>query len=230
MRWRPRVRRRREGCDSTFSAAIIAALAVVALLCIAVAAPRSISVYDPLRGNFLQGLQPPSAAHWFGTDRLGRDVLSRVVFGARCSLLIGVSAMLISVSGGVVLGLFAGLRNRFADEAISRIFDVLSAFPSVLLALLVVVFLGTQHGERGDRHRPVRHSEIRPCRACPDAPRARKTGGLTEPDRIKVSRKVTADQILPAPCRWPFRSIARNDHKLRGLVAVRAKSSRAHTK
>jgi peptide/nickel transport system permease protein len=131
LRWRP-----------PLSAAVIAALAFVVLLCIAVAAPQSISFYDPLRGNFLQSLQPPSAAHWFGTDRLGRDVLSRVVYGARYSLLIGVSAMLISVAGGVVLGVFAGLRNRFVDEAISRVFDVLSAFPSVLLALLVVVFLG----------------------------------------------------------------------------------------
>jgi peptide/nickel transport system permease protein len=124
------------------SPAVVAALAFVLLLAIAVVAPRAISTYDPLRGNFLQSLHPPSAAHWFGTDRLGRDVLARVVYGARYSLLIGVSAMLISVAGGALLGVFAGLRHRVIDEAISRVFDVLSAFPSVLLALLVVTFLG----------------------------------------------------------------------------------------
>jgi peptide/nickel transport system permease protein len=124
------------------SPTVLAALAFVLLLAIAVAAPRAITSYDPLRGNFLQSLHPPSAAHWFGTDRLGRDVLARVVYGARYSLLIGVSAMLISVAGGVLLGVFAGLRHRVIDEAISRVFDVLSAFPSVLLALLVVTFLG----------------------------------------------------------------------------------------
>jgi peptide/nickel transport system permease protein len=124
------------------SPTVLAALAFILLLAVAVVAPRAISTYDPLRGDFLQSLHPPSAAHWFGTDRLGRDVLARVVYGARYSLLIGVSAMLISVAGGVLLGVFAGLHHRVIDEAISRVFDVLSAFPSVLLALLVVTFLG----------------------------------------------------------------------------------------
>ncbi|MEJ1976989.1 MAG: ABC transporter permease [Acetobacteraceae bacterium] len=123
-------------------------MAVLALLLlgIAVAAPHLLTSYDPLRGNYAQSLQAPSLSHPFGTDRLGRDVLSRVVFGARFSLLIGVGAMLISLVAGVALGIAAGLRDGWLDEAVCRVFDVFSAFPGVLLALLVVTFLGPNMG------------------------------------------------------------------------------------
>ncbi len=134
--------RRRPRRRLPVSPGVVAALGVLAILLVAIAAPSVISPADPLRGNVLHSLQAPDASHWFGTDRLGRDVLARVVHGARYSLLIGLGAMAISVLGGVVLGIIAGLRNKILDEAASRVFDVLSAFPSVLLALLVVTFLG----------------------------------------------------------------------------------------
>ena len=87
-------------------------------------------------------LGPPDAAHWFGTDHLGRDVWTRVVHGAGHSLTIGVAATALAVAGGVLLGLLAGLTHRIADEALSRTFDALSAFPELLLALLFIAIAG----------------------------------------------------------------------------------------
>jgi len=98
---------------------------------------------DPLAADPYHVLEGPSVHHWFGTDQLGRDVFDRVVFGARHSLAIGIAATLIAVTAGIVLGLLAGLSHRFADEALSRGFDALSAFPLLLLALLFVAIAGT---------------------------------------------------------------------------------------
>lgn len=112
------------------------------VLAVVLALPFWITHYDPLAGDVSVGLQAPSTAHWFGTDRLGRDVFARVVYGARYSLLIGLSGMLISLVIGTLLGLVAGMKNRWLDEVASRLFDVLSAFPSVLLALLVIALIG----------------------------------------------------------------------------------------
>lgn len=112
------------------------------VLAVGLAVPFWITHYDPLAGDVSVGLQAPSTAHWFGTDRLGRDVFARVVYGARYSLLIGLSGMLISLVIGTLLGLVAGMKNRWLDEVASRLFDVLSAFPSVLLALLVIALIG----------------------------------------------------------------------------------------
>jgi len=121
--------------------AVLAAV-FIAVLAGITAFPQSLSSDDPLSGDITQGLVPPGAEHWFGTDQLGRDVFTRVLYGARYSLLIGLAAMAISVSAGVLLGVASGLGGRWRDEGITRLFDVLSAFPAVLLALLVVTFLG----------------------------------------------------------------------------------------
>lgn len=120
------------------------ALSVVFLaLALLAAAWPSLFAGDPLAADPLHVLQPPSADHWFGTDQLGRDVFARVVHGARHSLSIGISATLIAVGAGILLGLLAGLSHKIADEALSRSFDALSAFPLVLLALLFIAIAGT---------------------------------------------------------------------------------------
>lgn len=124
------------------SAGLVIALAFLAVLLAAAAFPRAFTAFDPLIGDYALGLKPPSFAHLFGTDRLGRDVFARIVHGTRYSLLIGLGGMAISLAFGIVLGILAGQRNRFLDEATSRVFDVLSSFPGVLLAMLVVTFLG----------------------------------------------------------------------------------------
>lgn len=121
---------------------VAAAVPFLVVLLAVAAVPHLFTGHDPLTGNVLEGLKPPSGEHLFGTDRLGRDVFARTVHGARHSLLIGLGGMAISVVAGVFLGILAGQRNRLLDEGIARIFDVLSSFPGVLLAMLVVTFLG----------------------------------------------------------------------------------------
>lgn len=125
-----------------YPTAFVLALAFLALLAAVAVAPALFTSHDPLTGEFGEGLRPPGPLHPFGTDRLGRDVLARTLHGARYSLLIGLGGTAVSLAAGVVLGILAGQRHRLLDEATSRVFDVLSSFPGVLLAMLVVTFLG----------------------------------------------------------------------------------------
>ncbi|GAA3670593.1 ABC transporter permease [Nonomuraea antimicrobica] len=117
-------------------------VALLALLALAVAAPGLLTAADPLAADPLNALAPPGAGHWFGSDHLGRDVLARVVFGARHSVGIGVAAAALAVTAGLFLGLAAGLSPKWLDEALARSFDVLSTLPELLLALLVVAITG----------------------------------------------------------------------------------------
>jgi peptide/nickel transport system permease protein len=115
-----------------------AILVIVTLL--ALFAPW-ITPYGPMAMKISDRMQSPGLAHWFGTDELGRDVFSRVVFGARYSLLIGASVVLISVTGGVLLGLTAGFFRRL-DGPIMRVVDAMMSFPDILLAIALVAVLG----------------------------------------------------------------------------------------
>ena len=115
-----------------------AILVVVTLL--ALFAPW-ITPYGPMTMKIADRMQSPRLAHWFGTDELGRDVFSRVVFGARYSLLIGATVVLISVTGGVLLGLTAGFFRRL-DGPIMRVVDAMMSFPDILLAIALVAVLG----------------------------------------------------------------------------------------
>lgn len=87
-------------------------------------------------------LQPPSAEYWLGTDDFGRDILSRIIHGARISLWVGFSSVIGSVVIGSILGIVAGYYGRWVDTIISRIFDIMLAFPSILLAIAIVAVLG----------------------------------------------------------------------------------------
>src|SRR5438132_554532 len=115
-----------------------AILVVVTLL--ALFAPW-ITPFGPMTMKISDRMQSPRLAHWFGTDELGRDVFSRVVFGARYSLMIGASVVLISVTGGVLLGLVAGFFRRL-DGPIMRFVDAMMSFPDILLAIALVAVLG----------------------------------------------------------------------------------------
>ena len=126
----------------TLSLGVVLSAAFLLALAIALVVPFWLTGYDPLSGDVTIGLQAPSLVHWFGTDRLGRDVFARVVYGTRYSLLIGIAGMLLSLVVGTLLGLLAGMKNRWLDEVASRLFDMLSAFPNVLLALLVIALIG----------------------------------------------------------------------------------------
>jgi len=101
-----------------------------------------VAPYDPLATSWSAIRKAPSAAHWFGTDEIGRDVLSRVIWGARASLLAGVVAALISLSIGVPIGLLAGYAGGRTDMLISRLTDAVLACPFLILAIALAAFLG----------------------------------------------------------------------------------------
>ena len=115
---------------------ILTVLVLVALL-----APL-IAPQDPLAQNLYDRLQPPSANHWLGTDDFGRDILSRIGYGARISLRIGLVAISLALAGGTLLGLIAGYRGGVADMLIMRLMDLMLAFPSILLAIAIVAVIG----------------------------------------------------------------------------------------
>ena len=121
--------------------AVFGLVVVIGFIVVALAAPW-IAPFDPLATNWGAIRKAPSAAHWFGTDELGRDVLSRVVFGARASLLAGVVSVLISLSLGVPIGLAAGYVGRWTDGLISRVTDAMLATPFLILAIALAAFLG----------------------------------------------------------------------------------------
>ena len=101
-----------------------------------------IAPYDPIKTAPVDALQPPSPAHWMGTDQLGRDTLSRVIHGARLSLTVAVIAVSIALAGGVSLGLLAGYFGGWFDHASSRFVDAMLAFPGILLAIAITSALG----------------------------------------------------------------------------------------
>lgn len=121
-----------------------AVAALIVLLAIAWALfPGVFTGQDPLLGTVSQRLQAPSAAHWFGTDHLGRDVLARVIYGSARSLGVTTLAVLVAGAVGTLLGLVAGYAGRAVETVIMRLVDVLQAIPSLLLSLAIVTALGT---------------------------------------------------------------------------------------
>ncbi|WP_433722360.1 ABC transporter permease [Nocardia sp. CA-129566] len=128
--------------DFAIAPGVAVATVVLAVIAIAVLAPSMLTGQDPLAANPLAAQLPPDARHLFGTDHLGRDVFTRVVYGARYSLFIGATAIAIAVVAGTALGLAAGLARGLLDELITRFLDVVSAFPDLLLALVLISFTG----------------------------------------------------------------------------------------
>lgn len=114
---------------------------VVFFVLLALLAPW-IAPYDPVATNWSAIRAAPSAAHWFGGDELGRDVLSRIVWGARASILAGVVSVSISLALGVPIGMLAGYVGRWVDALISRITDAMLACPFLILAIALAAFLG----------------------------------------------------------------------------------------
>lgn len=118
------------------------AIAVLIVALIAVLAPGLVSPADSLGENIADRLQPPSLQYWFGTDDLGRDLFSRVVHGARASLLTSLLALLFAFIASIVIGLLAGYIGGALDRSLMAVIDVLLAVPSLLISLLVVSGLG----------------------------------------------------------------------------------------
>ncbi len=119
----------------------VSILFLVVLGAAAAAAP-TIAPYDPVEQNLDQRFSPPARSHLLGTDNLGRDVLSRIIYGSRSALLVGIVAVVISVLLGSLVGLVAALSNELTDNTLMLLMDSLLSFPTILLAITVVSFLG----------------------------------------------------------------------------------------
>jgi peptide/nickel transport system permease protein len=119
----------------------IGAAIVLSAVCAALIGPLLVP-FDPSFQQLPLRLEGPSIAHWFGLDELGRDILARVLYGARISLLVGLTVVSVSAAIGVVIGSIAGYFGGLIDEVISRVIDVLLAFPGLLLAIALVAVLG----------------------------------------------------------------------------------------
>ena len=122
--------------------AVVSAVVILLILLMAVFAPL-IAPYGEAEPDALNRLQPPSAEHWFGTDELGRDVFSRVLYGSRLSLAIGILPSIVSLAIGILAGLLAGYFGGWLDYIIMRIADVMLSIPSLLLAIVVMYTLGS---------------------------------------------------------------------------------------
>ncbi len=117
-------------------------LLIVLTLILTAAVASWIAPYDPLRMAAGPRFEPPSLAHWFGTDDFGRDVFSRIVFGARLTLQIGVIAVGISLTSGLLLGLVAGYAGGWSERILMRLVDVLFSFTEIVIALACLAILG----------------------------------------------------------------------------------------
>ncbi|MCG7311441.1 ABC transporter permease [Brachybacterium sp. ACRRE] len=139
---RPRARRARRA-TALRSVSFWLAAVVVVLVLLAAVAPGLLAPQDPLEISLGESFDGPSAAHVFGTDQSGRDVFSRVVHGAGQSLAIGLGATAIGLVGAIALGLLGGLGGRLADASVTRVIEVLYAFPGILLALILIAVYGS---------------------------------------------------------------------------------------
>lgn len=118
-----------------------AALMLVLLFVVGVFAPH-IATYEPNRQDYVRVLEPPSSDHWFGTDELGRDIFSRVIYGARLSLVMSVLAVGLGGLVGITMGMLGGYYGGVFDGVVGGIVDVMLSFPGILIAMLIAVALG----------------------------------------------------------------------------------------
>ena len=121
--------------------AILGTVVLAIFIIMAVFAPF-IAPYGPLDQNLPEKFDGPSLAHPFGQDELGRDILSRVIYGARISLTAGLAAVAIATSAGTLIGVVSGYFGSYTDSALMRLRDVILAFPSILLAIVIESVLG----------------------------------------------------------------------------------------
>jgi peptide/nickel transport system permease protein len=127
---------------SLLNVVIPAAAVLVSLIVISIGA-EWFAPYDPLKQSLREALQSPSSRHWLGTDDLGRDVLSRLIFGGRIALIAAVEATSIAIVLGVPLGLFIGYRGGWWDWAVMRVVEAVVSIPGIMIAIVIIAILGT---------------------------------------------------------------------------------------
>lgn len=122
--------------------AAVAGLIVVGLFVLVAIFAPVLAPYDPIKTNWSEIRHAPSAAHWFGTDELGRDVLSRIIYGARASLMAGVISVVIAFVVGVPVGIVSGYVGGVFDTVVMRVIDAFLAIPFLIMAIALAAFLG----------------------------------------------------------------------------------------
>ncbi|MEZ4830976.1 MAG: ABC transporter permease [Caldilineaceae bacterium] len=135
------------GKEKTTLIGLAVVLLLWRLLC-----PPLLAPYEPLAQNIPASLAPPSPEHWFGADKLGRDIFSRMIYGARISLFVGFGVVLMASSFGTLVGMLAGYLGGWWDEALMRVTDIFFAFPSLILAM-AIAGVGAEPAKRADRRR-----------------------------------------------------------------------------
>ncbi len=124
--------------------AIVGMVFLILLIAVAVLSPVLFDYETDIIGqNMAEALQPPNAAHWFGTDEYGRDLFARVLYGARYSLIIGVGAVMLGLIVGTILGSAAGFKGGITDSIIMRGIDIFYSIPNIMTAVVIVSLLGT---------------------------------------------------------------------------------------
>lgn len=118
-------------------------LVLLAVILLAAIFAPLLAPHDPMEQNILARLEPPSADFWLGTDSYGRDVLSRLIYGARISLFVGFVAVLIAMVVGTTIGVITGYVGGLFDQIVMSVLDVMLAFPTLLLGLMIAAMLGT---------------------------------------------------------------------------------------
>jgi peptide/nickel transport system permease protein len=120
---------------------VLGAFVIAVIVALAAAAPW-VTGQDPLAQNVAQGAQPPSSAHWFGSDKLGRDIFARILFGARISIRIGFVAVGLAITAGTAIGVVAGYAGKRVEAVLMGAMDLMLAFPSIILAIGITTILG----------------------------------------------------------------------------------------
>jgi peptide/nickel transport system permease protein len=118
-------------------------MVIVIIVAVAGCSAEWIAPYSPTANDFAAMTEAPSVAHWLGTDQFGRDLLSRIIFGARTALIVGLSSAFVGGTAGLVLGVGSAYFGGLVDLALQRVFDVVMAFPLIIMALAVVAIFGT---------------------------------------------------------------------------------------
>lgn len=139
----PRQERCRQFVSAFFAKKpVIVGFAIIVIMIILALAAPLFAPYDPYAQDLRNALQGPSGAHWFGTDSLGRDMLSRIIYGSRASLSVGLVSTAIAGGVGIALGLLSGYLEKFVDALIMRIMDAMMSIPVIILALFLGAVLG----------------------------------------------------------------------------------------
>ena len=151
-----------------------------------------VTVHDPTRNNFGAMLEAAEREYWLGTDQFGRDLYTRIVYGARTALLVGFVSAFVGATLGLVLGVASAYFGGRFDLIFQRVMDVLMAFPLVILALAVVSIFGTGTHQRHHRHHHSVHPALRARGALERARGAR--------DALSSMRRAPAASATPASC------------------------------